>query len=151
MTTPAFRTWSRISRSEISSSEVPVTATASKSFCIRNKRIRGPGPIHFDAPGPAPFLHKILQGPVPLFAPGTWNQECGLPQQIRLHSADLAAGRGICGYLLQLSRELPQAGIIAFRAAFQPGCFVLKVFFARPDLLRRLWSRLPFRKDLYSP
>src|SRR5215471_17657096 len=130
MTTPAFNTWSRISRRETSSSEAPVRATDSNSFCIGNKRIRRPGAIYFDAAGAAPFLHKALQCLVPLLAPPAGNQKCSLPKQVGLHAADLAAGRRVRRYLFQLRGQLAQARIITIRASLQPRCLLLKIFFA---------------------
>src|SRR5579864_7464072 len=58
ITTPEFSTWSRISRRETSSSP-PSVSKVSKSFGIRDKRVRRPWPIYFDAPLPVPPLHNI--------------------------------------------------------------------------------------------
>src|ERR1700731_460786 len=95
ITTPEFSTWSRISRRETSSSPPPRTPTVSKSFCIRDKRVRRPRPIYFDAPLPVPPLYKILQHLVPLLAFGARHQKGRLPKQVGLRSAYFAAGRGI--------------------------------------------------------
>src|SRR5437868_7809518 len=105
MITPEFRTWSRISRRETSCSP-PRTSTDSKSFGIRDKRIRRPRPIYFDAPPPVPPLHKIFQDLVPLFPFVARDQKRGLPQQVGLRSAHLAAGRGIRGDLGQRRCQL---------------------------------------------
>src|SRR5260221_1341491 len=101
ITTPELSTWSRISRSETSSSPPPRTPTVSKSFCIGDKRVRRPRSIYFDAPLPVPPLYKILQRLVPGLALGAWHQKRRLPQQVRLRATYLAAARGISGNLAQ--------------------------------------------------
>src|SRR5690242_12077907 len=105
MTTPEFRTWSRISRRETSSSP-PRTSTDSKSFGIRDKRIGWPRPIYFDAPPPVPPLHKISQDLVPLLPFVAGNKKSRLPQQVGLGPAHLAAGGGIGGDLGQRRCQL---------------------------------------------
>src|SRR5215510_13749438 len=151
ITTPAFNTWSRISRRETSSPEIPTGATDSKSFFIGDKRIRGPGAIYFDAAGAAPFLHKTLQRRVPLLAPGTGNQKCGLPEQVGLYTADLAAGRRVQGNFLQFRRKFTQAGIVVLRPSRQPRRFVLEIFLAGAHLRGRFRGRRLLGKDLHSP
>src|SRR5262245_35284565 len=151
ITTPAFKTWSRISRRETSSPEIPTGATDSKSFCIGDKRIRRPGAIYFDAAGAAPFLHKTLQRRVPLLAPGTRNQKCGLPEQVGLYTADLAAGRRVQGNFLQFRRKFTHAGIVVLRPSRHPSCFVLEIFLARAYFRRRFRGRGLLSKDLHAP
>src|SRR5258708_33806745 len=126
ITTPEFRTWSRISRRETSSSPPPSTATDSKSFGIRDKRVRRPWPIYFDAPLPVPPLYKILQHLVPLLAFGARHQKCRLPKKVGLRSAYFAAGRGIRGNLAQRRRQFLQFTIIALRTLLQSGRFRLQ-------------------------
>src|SRR5579864_265173 len=150
MTTPAFRTWSRISRRETSSSP-PRTSTDSKSVGIRDKRIRRPWPIYFDAPPPVPPLHKILQNLVPLLALVARNKKRGLPQQVGLRSAHLTAGRRIRGDLGQRRCQLLQFRVIPFRTRFQPRRLLLQIFFAgarRGDGDRR---SLSINKHLDAP
>src|SRR5437899_402760 len=131
ITTPAFKTWSRISSRETSSPPLPISSTDSKSVGIRDKRVWRPGAIYFDAPLPFPSLDKFLQLLVPLLAPGARDQKGGLPQQVGLCSAYLAARRGIGCNLSQRLRQLAQLLITAGRALLQTCRFLLQILFAR--------------------
>src|SRR5258708_5884276 len=151
ITTPEFRTWSRISRRETSSSPPPSTATDSKSFGIRDKRVRRPWPINFDAPLPVPPLHKIFERLVPLPAFGARHQKRGLPQQVGLRAAYLAAGRGFGGNLAQRGRQFLRFLVITFWTFLQTRRFLLQIFFARACFCYRYSGNLTLRKHLYTP
>src|ERR1044071_4771412 len=150
MTTPEFSTWSRISRRETSSSP-PRISTDSKSVGIRDKRIRRPRPIYFDAPPPLPPLYKILQDPVPLPAFVARNQKRGLPQQISLRAAHLAAGRGVRRDLAHPVGKVLQLLVVAFRTRFQPRRLLLQILLARPRRRRGDRRRLSLSNYLHAP
>src|SRR5580765_7957228 len=151
ITTPAFKTWSRISSRETSSSPPPISSTDSKSVGIRDKRVRRPRPIYFDAPLPFPPLHKILQYLVPLFPLRARDQESRLPKQVGLRSAYLPAGRGIDCNLFQRRRQLAQLLIAALRAFLQACRLLLQVLFPGPRLAHGDRRCRTLRKNLHAP
>src|SRR5690242_4786596 len=85
-----------ISRSEMSSSVLPVSVMGSKSLGIGDKRIRRPRTGYFNAAPALPLFQEISQHAVPLAAPRTSHQERLLPQQPGLRPAYLSC-RGRAG------------------------------------------------------
>src|SRR6266853_113269 len=151
MTTPAFKTWSRISSRETSASPGSFRVTGSKSIGIGNKRIRRPGAIYFDAPHPVPPLYKLTQDLVPLFTAAPRHQESGLPQQTGLRSTHLSGGRCIGGNFLQRRCELAQFWVVTLRTLFDLRSFLLQVLLARPYSAPRRGLRRFFPKYFYAP
>src|ERR1043166_1009465 len=121
-----------ISSRETSSSPGSFNVIGSKSLGIRDKRIRRPGAIYFDAAEVLPPSHKLTQNFVPLLAAAARNQERCLPDQAGLCPAHLAAGRSITCHFFQRCGKFLYFRIITLRALLDLRRFLLQIFPARP-------------------
>src|SRR5579872_4578700 len=92
ITTPALRTWSRISRSETSSSAPPrMSTTPFPLFAIGgDERVRRPGSRIFDAMRVVPFAGVLLQHRMKFFPLLAWDQVRRLELQVALGAAEFA-------------------------------------------------------------
>src|SRR5579864_1314353 len=92
MTTPEFRTWSRMSSSEISSSPpLPISTTPFPLLAIgRNERVRRPGPRVFDAMRVRPLSGIFFQNGVELVALLARDEIGRLKLKIALRAAEFS-------------------------------------------------------------